>query len=434
MQHNFKEGIDWIADPTGATPLANHIFVSKSGNDTTGDGSPGNPYLTIAGTKKSDLDNYTVIVGAGFYNDIFGENSTISKNIVSLILIADGNVVLNGASQTSPFITLSKGNPVFTIKNFTITNWSKFIAQNGNRYTDVSIENCLTIDTEMEVLQFGTIYSKYSVHINSSFLKNTYYAAVRSFEKSIFINSRIESVLDAFSCHFDSECSGNVSGTLTDYNNIEEGCSISFHVDANLNSISVNPLFKNVRAYDFSVFPESQLLGAGKNGENIGNVYLGASFSEQNLDFKSVIDNHTNLKFNSLGEIIIIDPENTTTGISGVEVVELNIITFDFLRYIGKINLLGVTDFLNNVPDVDNEANPNFLSLEMRWAMLDEDILSMPYYMFRWNMIPTVNFEDGQVFKTNAEHGFDWNNQSKIIAKQMQLRVTFKSLGEYIIS
>src|SRR5690606_3667447 len=128
---------------------------------------PGNPYLTIAGTKKSDLDNYTVIVGAGFYNDIFGENSTISKNIVSLILIADGNVVLNGASQTSPFITLSKGNPVFTIKNFTITNWSKFIAQNGNRYTDVSIENCLTIDTEMEVLQFGTIYSKYSVHINS---------------------------------------------------------------------------------------------------------------------------------------------------------------------------------------------------------------------------------------------------------------------------
>ena len=57
------------------TAQAADVFVSKSGNDTTGDGSQANPYLTIQeGYLQADVDD-RVIVGPGTYNEcVFASN------------------------------------------------------------------------------------------------------------------------------------------------------------------------------------------------------------------------------------------------------------------------------------------------------------------------------------------------------------------------
>ena len=82
-------------------------YVSKSGNDTTGDGSQGNPWLTVqkAYSTVSTAGGHTINVGAGTY----AENTSgtwllqLDRSFVARVTIQaeSGNpddVVLTGAS------------------------------------------------------------------------------------------------------------------------------------------------------------------------------------------------------------------------------------------------------------------------------------------------------------------------------------------------
>ena len=50
---NFRRGVDWATDPTGATLLANHCWVDGiEGDDTNSGLAPTLPFKTITQAKK----------------------------------------------------------------------------------------------------------------------------------------------------------------------------------------------------------------------------------------------------------------------------------------------------------------------------------------------------------------------------------------------
>lgn len=125
VQSAIEEAKSFITTPT----LDQDVYVTKQGNDTTGNGSIGLPYLTIAKaytsiTDSSPTKRYCIIVGPGDY----AENLTIKAN-----------VFLRGSTPISTRITGS------TI-NINEATWNNSSNDNRSGFQDVSINNVATWD------------------------------------------------------------------------------------------------------------------------------------------------------------------------------------------------------------------------------------------------------------------------------------------------
>jgi len=82
-------------------PTSNATFVSKSGNDTTGDGSYANPWLTMYKALMTTTNNYSVWILSGIYaetGDVAGtpyDYLRFSRNSTTLNMKCAGNVQLS---------------------------------------------------------------------------------------------------------------------------------------------------------------------------------------------------------------------------------------------------------------------------------------------------------------------------------------------------
>lgn len=106
-----------------------NYYVSKQGNDTTGNGSIGNPYLTIAKayaviTDSSPTKRYGITVGPGDYNE-------------SLSIKA--NVFVKGAG---PIVTRITG----ATQNINEATWNVISADNRSGFQDISLNGACTWD------------------------------------------------------------------------------------------------------------------------------------------------------------------------------------------------------------------------------------------------------------------------------------------------
>ena len=405
MQHNFKEGIDWIADPTGATPLANHIFVSKSGNDTTGDGSPGNPYLTVekAYTIPASNNQFNIIVGTGEYvvSNLTGVFSTIVGDGVVIFSDPNNNLTLTTSRLYANNIVF-KDYMILAQTSGGVCNSCIFINSDfGNLSSTVQsvFNNCTFINSSLITNQNNTSTFNYCKLINSTISNTNSSGSVAGVffldgyadENSIINSSRLPArgEIDR----------SNIQGIIQGYFTIE-------------NFFSENPKFQNLPGFDFTLQPDSPHIGAAIDGSTIGNGYVGSSFFEGIYELDEAINNNENVRYNSLGEIEVIgDNESETITLEPVE--------FEFLRYIGKVRISGFPDLVINTPTSDNsKINPNFLSFEMRYAQ--NDGVWTGWKKYRFNEIPSLN-ADG---KSNAENGYNWADNRKIIARKYQIRLT----------
>lgn len=433
MAHNFIVGID----PATKSALPNHSFVSKSGSDSTGTGSPDSPFLTVTMAISQAAKGDTVVVGTGRYL----ESDVMPVLEDRKFIKADGMVIFDGQGAGTFLTTFSP-----QLEGVTVMNYAYFV--NAERSDEPILRNCLIINCAYKNTDsvYYTGYGPWGFY-NTTFIDCNIDLLPRVLHEAVnckFFNSTLrvhEFRLTQKNCYFDVNSSINFTSPeiqadsryAPNYN-----CFAYNYVEPlsgmNQNSlINTDGEFHNPNGLDFSVLPNSPLIGAGENDSNIGGVTLGTTSSSGHKSFDEAINQHPNLTVNALGELEIIDETNTTTGMAGIEVLEFPVITFDVIRYVGKINLLGVTDFIQNVPDVNNETNPNFLSFELRWAGLEQDINAQTYYLFRWNYIPTVNRDaSGIITKTNGEIGFDWGLEEKIIAKTVQVKLTIKAAGKYV--
>jgi len=95
------------------------LFISPTGNDTTGDGGPENPYQTINKALNEINPNGTIHLLNGIYNQTGDYNININMNI-TLIGASQQNTIVNATNQAQIFTIPTGVN--LNIEDLTLTN------------------------------------------------------------------------------------------------------------------------------------------------------------------------------------------------------------------------------------------------------------------------------------------------------------------------
>ncbi|HID98684.1 MAG TPA: hypothetical protein EYP59_00105, partial [Thiotrichaceae bacterium] len=119
---NSGSDIDYKTDGTppiaNATTLKNVVYVSGTGNDSTGEGSLGNPYLTLTKGIQQVADGGTVNVAAGTYTE-------------TTMITLDKEVTITGDSTTSTIVDGNNHHPLFDIDFNTTVEMNYLTIRNG---------------------------------------------------------------------------------------------------------------------------------------------------------------------------------------------------------------------------------------------------------------------------------------------------------------
>lgn len=431
MAHNFKEGILWSADPTGSTAIANHFFISKSGDDGTGDGSQDFPYATIAFavTQHGTAAGTVYVIGAGQWNEF-------EIGLGQASLLADGYVEFKGASPT-----VRINNTGNTAGTFTGIIFNTCRPVGGSR--DTLIEKCVFLNsnpsqngntnahTIRDCIFFNSVYT-----FAGSTSQTPPITPGLVIDNCIFINSNLtpantttaSGTLRIDNSYFDQNCTITFSAATlpgTWNKNNFRGSFIDFDSSGNpftrLTDINTDPFYNNESGGDFSLQTNSPHIGFGTNGEDIASFGLGTGFFQGVPALDNAVAANPDVSYSGLGELQV---DNGTS-----QVITLDEVDYGFLRNIPTIRLSGFFDLLLDVvPDSNFLINPNHITCEIRWAGLD-DVYGV-YYKFRYNEIPSLD----NAGLSNGENGYSWAQINKIPAKKWQLRVTLLAEGEYVES
>lgn len=131
---SLQEGLDTLANRIANIRFESEYHVSKSGNDSTGNGSFENPYLTVGAaiTASNSLpDSQSVVIY--IHPGIYSENITIIKPKTSIVgttnTFSNGSQI-NGTITINPRAVLdSVYNTIFTLENMLLTSSSGNVVQ-----------------------------------------------------------------------------------------------------------------------------------------------------------------------------------------------------------------------------------------------------------------------------------------------------------------
>ena len=291
-----------------------YCYVSKWGNDSTGDGSANNPYKTInAGVTYLNAYNGSLtrilVIGTGQY---INESISVSRNAGNpIIFYGEGQVIFDGSQ--SNYITLTI--PGDSLENIKCTGYStRSILSIQGEGMNSYVKNCY--------IDGGYLYLCY---------ENYAYGAAKLYN-SIFLNcymgnlgwSGNEKILTIVNCYFYNCRITGLYGygypyTISDmYNNIFDSCLLTLNTlnltgtfdfnnfintalymnqestprdltwlqnntTTNKNSISANPLFNDESNENYTLQSSSPCLRTGKKAANIGPFGRGFYYTAQTL-------------------------------------------------------------------------------------------------------------------------------------------------------
>lgn len=129
---------------------SNQVYVDKSGNDTTGNGSVDNPYLTIGAAYTAAAALSTINIGPGTY----AETLTLSKQ-VNLVADIPGTVTIQGTVAAGAVVTVSGAAIGCVIEGINITNLSNV----GLNAIGLLVNNTGATITGPIIYRYGTISS-----------------------------------------------------------------------------------------------------------------------------------------------------------------------------------------------------------------------------------------------------------------------------------
>ena len=435
--HNFRYGIDWTADPSGATPLAKTFFASKNGNDSTGTGTPLNPVKSFAKLLSlATVDTCTFVLGAGIYPETNIAISTRYHTVYfdGYVLMQGDNVgafcgtttsaygigakLWNGVLKDYAMVTFGdSGGGLKGAENTTFLNIPTI--RSGGGSNGFELTNCWVVNCA-EVKQGGTIQIRLigSRVVNSSVIFSTNHASHLLASTYFHSDTTIQLAAGWTGTKIQNCCiNGAIVIEGVRYATLADARAVHPTFFTGCFSTATNP-FPGLSQFEALVPPNSPLLGAGVNAVNVGFAKTGLSFKQGVAALDNAVAANPDIAYSALGELQL-------TGASSVLTMEE--VVFEYMRYLGAIRITGVLDMLNSIPDFDNTGiNPNHLTLELRTAQADG--IYTAWRKFRWNEVPTENSPDANGYRrSNGEQGFNWGNLVLISAMKWQARITLRN-------
>ena len=296
---SIQQSVDNLAERISTIRFQHEYYVSKSGSDSTGNGSFEKPYLTIstaltAANSESDSDGVVIHIASGQYN----ENLTIVKP----------NITLKGSVYGNTKTTRINGSVIINPRSST---GGVFV----NFYT---FDNISIVSSSNHVMQFTGNHTGYLILINCSLYTSSANVKGLSFTNTVSVK------VDLFRTTINVTGSGNdhalysasgsaITGTIHNCNfygktattiSINGSSNISFNYSyiENLGSNNLLELFNTVVAYfSYCTFANFQ---TNSNGFNIS--------SATSLVLSHCVFNiPTNLSYNPLNPGV---PPTTTVG------------------------------------------------------------------------------------------------------------------------
>ncbi len=231
-----------------------NIYVSTTGNDTTGDGSKNSPYRTI----KHGIELVSPKGALHIANGTYNENNIKTSNEMTITGENQKNTIIDAQEKGSIFGILSNGIS-FTIINLTIQNSNSanvgaIIYENVWGYdgilniTNVTfINNTSSSEGGAISLMNGNLYITNDTFINNT---STYGGAISNYQGSV---TDLNDTFNNNSAYDDGGAIYNYGGTMTDINDTFNNNSA--HVDGgaiwNYGTLTeTNNKFNNNSAYD----------------------------------------------------------------------------------------------------------------------------------------------------------------------------------------
>jgi predicted outer membrane repeat protein len=209
---------------------SNDVYVSPTGNDTTGNGTATNPFATIGYGLKCVADEGTLHLAAGNYTGTGNYGITISNNVT---IVGDGqsSTIITATSSGNIFTINMDGNG-FRIATLTGTNASNIFTINPG--ITVTISN-LTLQNGTAV-QGGAIYNSGTLNIadctltgNSVYQSDIYATYQSTYLYTFYKGGAIynSGTLSITGCTFTDNCASYQGGAIYNYGTVTSvnGCS-----------------------------------------------------------------------------------------------------------------------------------------------------------------------------------------------------------------
>jgi polygalacturonase len=138
--------------PSGSLALAKAqaptvvIYVSRTGNDTAGNGSPASPYATISRGVGVAPAGATVVVAPGVYT----ETVTITQLTLKSESLQPANTILNAIGRSNGIVVLDPAAAGTVIEGFTVENADGIYVQDSS---NVIIENNVVDHNGLNVIK-----------------------------------------------------------------------------------------------------------------------------------------------------------------------------------------------------------------------------------------------------------------------------------------
>lgn len=198
----------------GSTSTAQRVYVDKTGNDSTGDGTFNKPYLTVQAavnsiTDATDTKRYIIYIGAGFFNETVTLTNSISLHGVGLSITKIAVVNYTG-TNVAGFVTMI----IASIQITTLTTDTSAVT-GGVNITLISTQ-VSTWNITSDLAQAGNNFANSGSFISNVNLNQGNYQAsgLRFSSTNITIADSPGAYADLVCCHLQSTVTVNGRGAI----------------------------------------------------------------------------------------------------------------------------------------------------------------------------------------------------------------------------
>jgi hypothetical protein len=444
--------------------ITGNVYVSKEGSDSNDGLTPETPKLTVqAALDLATSGNRTVVIGAGVYTEPINKTWSVGSQ---LSIIADGEVVMQGQNNEQQFvITLVSFGATLTITGITFKGYKNLLfippgnmqqqniftffdcnilcniflspSANNGAIQVLTIRNCVLQNCYLITFTGGSLNGQFCIY-NSILINCIVSGAVFSASTNcctVFVNSYADS-----SSIIGFNVVANVFFRDMNFNNIQgkiimnsngavsgansNGVALSFaqhridYPTFNVNSISADPKFNDVRNLNFTLQSDSPHIKAANDFiSNIGGTEYAVYKSAASTEFTTgaTISGLTLQANNSY--IITSSPTPGT-----IETAPIQVQSFPGTRPLTKLEWVGSLEFdksitagtagNNNVPDWDTYtsgagASPDRLTVKMRYSTQS----AQPTTNSEWDNGGYWTAGNYELFEINAKPKVDVNGK-----------------------